>query len=337
MKYKKEIILGLLITVGIALLIWGINFLKGKDIFSNKREIFAVYKQVNGLSSANPILINGLKVGQVREVFFHPNGSGNVVVRMNLTNDFSIPKNSVARIISSDLLGSKAVDIQLGDSKKNIENGDTLLASIQSSLQEEVNIQLLPLKRKAEDMMLSLDSVLAVVQYIFNENTRENLAKSFESLKITISNLEHTTFNLDTLVGKERGRLGTILSNVESITTNFKGNNQKINNLIANFSEISDTLAKANVAKTIRKADNTLKEMQDVMGKINRGEGSMGMLVNNDSLYKKLDNTVAELNLLFKDIKENPNRYVQVSVFGKKNKKDKKKTTNAKNKSSKGK
>ena len=142
------------------------------------------------------------------------------------------------------------------------------------------------------------------------------MEQSFESIRYTIQNLESTTYNLDTLVVTQRFRLANIIGNVESITANIKKNNDKINNIIANFSNISDTLAKAKIASTINNADKTLKDFSEIIAKVNRGEGSLGMLVNNDTLYNNLEGASKELNKLVEDIKLNPKRYLNFSVFG---------------------
>ncbi|MFA5780791.1 MAG: MlaD family protein, partial [Bacteroidales bacterium] len=236
-KIKREIKVGILVVISLAFFYWGFNFLKGRNYFSSSRVFYAVYSQVNGLVEANPVVINGLKVGEVRSISFMDN-KGRVLVTFSVENDIKIGRNSIARIYNSDFLGSKAIEIILHDSisKKYkyiyAENGDTLLSGIQASISEEVSAQMLPLKKKAERLMASLDSVISVIQYVFNESTRENLMRSFESIKFTIKNLEHATYNIDTLVSTQRFRLSVIFANIESITTNFKNNNSKLTNVI---------------------------------------------------------------------------------------------------------
>jgi phospholipid/cholesterol/gamma-HCH transport system substrate-binding protein len=280
-----------------------------------------VYNQVNGLVDANWVMINGVKVGEVRDISFIDT-KGRVLVQFSIDNKIKIPLNSISRIYNSDVLGSKAIEIVLGDSSVMAKSGDTLRSQIQPSITEEVSYQMLPLKRKAESLMASLDSALAVIQYVFNESTRENLKHSFESIKNTISNLEHTTYNIDTLMTTQRNRLSQIFANIESITSNFKNNNSKLTNVISNFSSISDSLSKVKIVKTINKADDVLKDFSEITAKINKGEGSLGLLINNDSLYNELDKSSKELNLLLEDMRLNPQRYVHFSVFGKNPKKN---------------
>ena len=317
MTIKKEykIAAGFIITL--LLLYWGLNFLKGRDLFNKQRKFYVVYNQVNGLVVSNNVLVNGMRVGQVNRMYFYPDKSGRIVVEMLITNgDLVIPKNSIARLFSGDLLGSRAIDLQLGDSKTEAVEGDTLKSFVQATLSEEVNVQIQPVKQKFESVMASLDSVLVIIKSVFNENTQRNLELSFTSIRNTIQNLESTTYNIDTLVVTQKHKLSLIIGNVESITANIKNNNDKITNIINNFSSISDTIAKAKLANTITNANKSLKEFNEILEKINKGEGSLGLLLNNDELYNSLNKASKDLDNLIIDVKENPNRYVSVSVFG---------------------
>lgn len=317
MKIKREVKVGILVVFCLFFFFWGFNFLKGKNYLSGNRIFYAVYNQVNGLVEANGVMINGVKAGEVREISF-TDDKGTVLVEFAVDKNIKIPRNSISKIYSSDVLGSKAIEIVLGDSKTMAESGDTLKSFIQPSITDEVSAQMRPIKAKAETLMASLDSVLTVIQYIFNESTRDNLKQSFESIRNTISNLESTTYNLDTLMTTQRGRLSKIIYNVESITGNFKNNNAKLTNVINNFSDISDSLSKITLVKTLNKADEVLKNFSEISEKINKGEGTLSLLINNDSLYKGLEKSSRELNLLLEDIRLNPQRYVHISVFGKK-------------------
>ncbi len=315
MSKFKYIIIGLLITGTIALFVWGINYLKGKNFFIEEETYYVVYDRIDGLTSANAVTINGLKVGQVREVYFHPNGSGKIIVSFVLVHQYNIPDSSVALIYSADLMGSKAIMLQLTNSTNYYKSGDTLFSAIEKDIKDQVSAQMLPLKVKAEDLMLSIDSVMNVIQYIFNDATRKNLSKTFENIKLTITNLKSASVSLDSMMYNEKDKLALIFSNVESITSNLKENNEQITNILANFSSLSDTLAKSEIVSTINNANLALTRTNDILSMIERGEGSMGMLINNDSLYNNLNKAAYDLNKLMFDIKDNPKRYLHFSIF----------------------
>ncbi|MPM11613.1 hypothetical protein SDC9_57961 [bioreactor metagenome] len=319
---KREVRIALFFILGMVLVYWGINFLKGKDIFSTQTVLYAEYENITGLQVANPIMLNGFKIGQISDIKFIPGGKGKLLVKMLITEDIAIPTNSVARIISSDLLGSKAMQIILGNSSNPAKSGDYLKGEIETDLKEEVSMQILPLKNKAEELLSSFDSVLVILQLIFNENTRDNLNHSFESIKNTIASLEHASYNLDTLMSSQRFRLSTIFANVESITTNLKDNNDKIRQIFSNLNSISDSLARSNFKATINSANESLARFNDIMTKVDQGQGSLGMLINNDTLYYNLEKSSNDLDKLVEDIRLNPQRYLHFSIFGRSGKRN---------------
>jgi len=323
LKIKKEIKIGFLFIATLAISIWGLNYLKGKDIFTKQRLLYAIYENVNGLQVSNPVLLRGYKIGQVKDIHFTNDSSPRIAVIMSISSDVKIPKKTTAKIFSEDLLGSKAIELQFIKSNAYVENGDTLVSDIQASLGDEVNRQMLPVKQKAEKLMASLDTVLASIQSIFNENTRDNLRQSFENIKITIDKLRNTLTNVDTIISEQKNNLSAIILNVQSFTGNLKKNNQEINHILDNISTFSDTLTKLQISKTINNANKAINDISSVIDKVNKGEGSIGLLIHNDSLYRNLNSSSKELNELLRDIKLNPQRYVHVSVFGRNPKRNK--------------
>jgi phospholipid/cholesterol/gamma-HCH transport system substrate-binding protein len=312
-RYPYFVAFSFLAALG--LFVWGINFLKGKDIFKRERVFYAEYHEVGGLSKTNPVLIRGMRVGQVSRLEFHPNMQGTIIVSFSLDTDFAIPSNSVARIISSDLLGSKAVEIQLGNSATLIASGDTLLSSIETSLMDEVNAQVAPLKMKAESLLSSIDSLVVVVQSVLNDDARENITKSLKSISATFANIEKTSNTLDLALDEERGRISEILMNAKTVTASLEESAYNFNRLIDNLALFSDSLIVVDVPGTLRKADESIMQIGVLVEKINKGEGTLGMLMHNDTLYFELERSAEELNKLLEDIRANPKRYVRFSVF----------------------
>lgn len=315
-KISKTAKIGFLITIAIAILVWGVNYLKGVNFFRGEDKYYVVYERIAGLVEASPVLINGFQVGQVRDIHFYPDKSGKIVVSFVIDDEFKLPKYTIARIYSSDIMGTKAIELILGRSLYFYHQvGDTLLPEIEGTLKETVNAQVLPIKKKAEDLLLSIDSVMTVVQFIFNEATRDNLSQTFEGMKATILNLEEISSSFNILLKDEKGKIADIFSNIESISSNLKNNNEALTNLIENFSSISDTIAKSEIASTIYNANKALTQVNELIDRINKGEGTIGLLMNNDKLYNNLDRAANDLNKLLEDLRENPKRYVHYSLF----------------------
>jgi phospholipid/cholesterol/gamma-HCH transport system substrate-binding protein len=320
-KTGKIIYIALLFLVAIALLIWGLNFMKGRNILTKERTLYAVYDRIAGLNVNNPILINGHQVGLVRYIEFAKNDpDAKLIVQMGITSKIPIPEDSRA-IIETNLLGSNVINIQLGKSSLMAGYNDTLSSDVATTLQEQFSLEMLPVKKKAENLMLSLDTILTIISTVLNEETRLNLSMAMENIRRSIDNLKNTTYNIDTLVSSQKNRLTQIFSNVESITTNLEDNNQAITNIIDNFSAVSDTLAKVQFAQTIRNADHAISEFSSVMTKVNEGDGTLSLLINDKKLYKDLEKSSEALNELIRDMKQNPDRYIHLSVFGKSSRK----------------
>lgn len=315
MKIPKEAKIGFIGLITIAAFIWTFHFMKGKNILKYARTYTIIYNKIDGLEESGAVLLSGYKVGLVKEIHFLPDLSGRLSVHILLEEKFDLPLNTVAQIFSADLMGTKAIRLNLAESDEFHQPGDTLIGDIEGSLQEQVSIQMLPLKNKAENLMLSIDSVLAVIQNTFNEDFRDDFSKSFEHIVATISNLQRSTYTLDTLLTNEEGRLARIISNVESISSNLRANNDELTNILKNFSSVSDSLASSDIKSTIENLDNTLTQMNIILEDINAGKGSVGMLVKNDTLYYNLEAAVGELDKLLRDMRENPKRYVHFSVF----------------------
>jgi phospholipid/cholesterol/gamma-HCH transport system substrate-binding protein len=309
-KIANETKVGILAAFSIALLIIGYNFLKGNAIFSTETVLYAKYPRVDGLAVSKPVLINGFQIGRVDKLVLQPDGS--IVATLKINGKYDIPKNSVARLESTDLLGSKAIVMALGTDKQFAQEGDTLNANVQQNLMEAVQ----PVQKKAEAIVEKMDSILTSVNSILNPNFQKNVDKSFNSIAATLASLEGTSKKVDNLVGTESSKISGILNNVEAITSNFKSNNQKINSILANLNTVSDQVAASNFKQTIENANKAVADFQEVASKINSGKGSLGLLINDPGMYDNLNNASKNLDNLLIDLRENPKRYVHFSVFG---------------------
>ena len=316
MKITNETKVGILAAFSIALLIIGYNFLKGNAIFSSETILYARYTHVDGLGVSKPVLINGYQIGRVDALQLEPNGS--ILATLKIKGKYDIPKNSVARLESTDLLGSKAIVMALG-SGAFAEDGDTLNANVEKNLMEAVQ----PVQKKAELIIGKMDSILTSVNSILNPNFQKNVDKSFNSIASTLSSLEATSKKVDNLVGAEGSRISVILANVEAISNNLKNNNQKINGILNNINSITDQVAAANFKQTIDNANKVVADLQSMVSKMNTGNGSLSLLLNDSKMYDNLNSASKNLDNLIIDLKENPKRYVHFSVFGGGGKKDK--------------
>lgn len=314
MKISNETKVGLLAVISIALLIIGYSFLKGNDVFSRDNTYHALYNRVDGLTASKPVLVNGYQIGRVSSLDLQPDGR--IRAEFKVKSSYTIPQNTIARISSTDLLGSKAIVFELGDSPSPATDGGELIAEDVKNILEQVE----PIQKKAADIAAVLDSVLSSINNTINEDFQKNFNRSLNSIANSLNSLEGITGQLNTLVGREKGRISDILANVESITENFQANNEQINSLLSNLNEISDQVAKANFAETIQSANKAMGDFQQVVDRIENGEGSIGLLLKDEKLYENLKSASENLDALLIDMKERPGRYIHFSVFGSRNK-----------------
>ncbi|HZG00556.1 MAG TPA: MlaD family protein [Chitinophagales bacterium] len=318
-RISNEAKIGLFAAVAIALLIIGYSYLQGNDVFTRQNVYYAVYTHVEGLAEANPVTVKGLSVGRVTEMEYIP-GRDVVVIKFSVSSDIKLPRGTVAQIISADLLGSKALLLQLADNSNFHANNDTVASSVQESLSSSVRAEIAPVKEKAENLLATLDSVVTTVNAVLTPETRDRLVASIKSIQSTLNNLDQSSENLDALLRNNTSRMDRIFANIESISSNIRDNEEQITAMLQNVSAITDSIRRANITQTFNEAKAVLLQTQQIMDKINRGEGSMGLLVNDQKLYNNLDSAAKSLDELLVEMKSNPNRFVHFSIFGRKEK-----------------
>lgn len=317
MKIKNETKVGILAAFAIALLIIGYNFLKGNSIFSSETILYAKYTQVDGLAVSKPVLINGYQIGRVAALELQPDATIKATLKIN--GKYEIPKNTIARLEGTDLLGSKAIVLTLGNDKNFAQDGDYLQTNVEKGLMETFQ----PVQKKAELIITKMDSILSSINTILNPNLQKNIDRSFTSIAGTLTSLESTSKKVDALVGSESSKLSSILSNVEAITANFKSNGARIDAVMKNLNTMTDKVAAINFETTVNNANKAIADLQGMISDLKNGKGTLGALLNDRQMYDNLNNASKNLDALMIDLKANPKRYVHFSVFGGGNKKDK--------------
>jgi phospholipid/cholesterol/gamma-HCH transport system substrate-binding protein len=318
--FSREFKAGVLVVLAASVLYWGISFLKGSDLFEHGTEVYAVYDNAEGITKSQSVTLNGFSVGKVSDVYFHPNHSGKIVVKMNITTDYPITANSLAEIRSADLLGAKEIALVLEKGSVLIESGDTLRSAIEASLSESINKEVLPVKVKAEKLLASLDSTVNILTGFLGGEMQEEFRTSFDNVNRSISNLGTITDEISLYMSENREALGSATQNLERLTSMLNENRDELDRVFNNLANISDTLARANAGEAMRSLSKTATRLDAITSTIEAGEGTLGKLVANDSLYNEINHAILSLDKLLEDIKEHPGRYVEISIFGGKNK-----------------
>lgn len=313
MKISNETKVGSLTAIAIVILILGFNFLKGKNVTDRSDKIYAEFPNVDGLQVSNPIMINGLQVGKVYAMQEKDKNLSAIIVTISLNKDINIPKNSVATI-SSELLGTTAVKIKMGNSADYIADGDTLSTMKSLGLADRLQSSLDPTLASVNKTLGSLDSVLHNLNSVLDPNTKNNLQS-------IVSNLTASTKSLDRLLDAQTGMLAKTLVHTESITGNLANNNAKINATVDNLEKATGKLANARFDEAVNSLEGTLKKLDATVDNINNSKGTLGSLLNDRKLYDQLLQTNRSLTTLLDDLRMHPKRYVNISVFGRKDKK----------------
>lgn len=306
MKGKKEILIAVLVIVSIALFYYGYGFLKGSNLFAEGKTYYAVYTNVSGINNDDPVSVNGFRIGKIRSSTLIP-GERRVVLELEVSySGLDIPKDSRAIIANTGLLGGKEIDIEIGKSGQVLEEGDTITSGTEEDIFSSLSSSLEPFEKKALEAVVSIDSVMQLMQTVLNQKNRENLETSMEHVAQTMKNLNASSSDLKGLLASESSKIKTVIDNLNKVSKDF--------------SQISDSLKDVKFNETVQRVNASLDNANAILKKINSGEGTVGKLVNNDSLYMYLQSASKDLDLLLIDLKENPKRYVHFSLFGRKDK-----------------
>lgn len=303
MSLSKEVKTGLLAIVAIALLIFGYSFLKGQNLLDDDRTFYAVYDNVEGLAPSSSVTINGLEVGKVVSIKFLDN-RGNLLVTFKMNNEFDFSKNSIAQIYGGGLIGGKSLAvIPQYERGQMAKSGDTLPSAIDEGIFELVNDRLTPLQNKVEAVMTDADSVLTAVTDVLDRDTRRNLRVAIKDLSETATYFKEASGSLNNLLTTNSDKLNRTFTNLDESAQNVN--------------KLTDSLSNLEINKMVTDLEKVIADFEKISGKLERGEGTAGKLLNDDALYDNLQRATKQMEELMQDIKLNPKRYIHFSVFGK--------------------
>jgi phospholipid/cholesterol/gamma-HCH transport system substrate-binding protein len=306
LKITREIKVAVLVILSIVLFYWGFTFLKGRNLFDSSNKLFAVYDNVAGLVVSAPVTINGLNIGKVNTIEMLPDGK--MKVELVITNEqIKIAKSSVAQIMDSGLIGGREIAIINNFSDKNYaQSGDILKTSDKLGLTAELANQIGPVKDKVEILLENANKLIQNLNTTLDASTQQKLKSAIASLEVTMAEFSQTSKSINGILAENKSKLNTTLTNFEKTS--------------GNLNAMSSSLEKADLGATVKKLEATLTSVNGMMANLEQGKGSMGKLLSDDAMYNNLTKTSKELELLLQDLRLNPTRYVNVSVFGKKNK-----------------
>lgn len=312
MKINNETKVGLLAIIALTLLIIGFNFLKGKDLFNKSKKIYAVFSDLGTLEKSNEVKINGLPIGNVYDKRELDKDVSAVVITISLSRDVNIPINSIA-YIGSSLVGASFIVIEKGDSKTFMKSGDTLHTRVETGILGDVKAQLNPTLSKVRDVLDSLKNTLSGANKIFSNENKANLAQ-------TMTNLNKASSSLTSLLDNQTGSLAKTLNNAQELTENLKSNTDDIKATIGNAKKASEKLAALELQPTIDSLNSMITQLKATAAKISSKEGTLGALINDKTLYNKINDAILSAEILMDDLRTHPKRYVNLSIFGKKDK-----------------
>jgi len=314
LKLSREIKTAFLVIGGVLLFVFGFSFLKGKSFFEKDKIIYTVYDEVEGLVEGAKVTINGLVIGKIMKIDFLPNTT-RILITMSVRNELDFSPQSEAILYEAGLIGGKAIQIDpVFDSKSIVKSGDTLVSALKPGLTELINKQIEPLQLKIENMLTSADSLFIGVGNILNNDSQENLKSILKNLSLSTSKINDASISLVEILKKNQSNIDNTFENFAETSDNLK--------------TITDSISQANLAVAINKFTNTIESLDGIVATIESGNGTMGKLVKDETLYQNLSQASKELEDLLSDLKSHPKRYVHFSLFGKNDKEEKSKENN---------
>ncbi len=299
MKLTNEVKIALVAIAGIVLLFFGLQYLKGVNLFSTDDRYYVQFSDVTGMSTASPIYANGFKVGVVEEIEYDYNSPDKILAVISVDQRLKLPKGTIAEI-SSDLLGNVRIELTFGENASGmLAEGDTISGSLQQGMMGKAAAMVPQIER----MLPKLDSILASVNNLLSDPA---IANSLHNVDQITANLTTTTQELHQLSASLNQQVPQMMAKADGLLTNTEGFTRKLNDV--------------DVATMMHKVDQTLSNVQQMTDALNSKEGTLGLLMHDPQLYQNLNSTMYNADQLMIDLKEHPKRYVHFSIFGKKDK-----------------
>lgn len=305
-KISKEWKVGIVSIVIVLLFVWVGFFLAGRNLLTSENTYYAVFENTGGVNIASPVMVNGKKVGRVSTIEFVSDTDYRIKMGIGIKKKYKIPKGSVASVESLGLMSGSGVVLYLGNEAEILPSGEWL----EGQQKPDLLASLSPMKDRLESILISMDSVMGSINKIMDDKAVKDLNLTISSLRTSMENLSQLTDHANDMLTDNKNKVGGIVDN--------------LNKMARNMEKVSDTLANAELGATIASLHQTIVSLQGMMDKVEAGEGNLGQLLHNDTLYQNLENSSRQLELLLQDFRENPGRYIHISVFGNKNKEKKK-------------
>jgi len=310
-KISREVMVGGFALITIVAFILLFNFLKGAAIFTSTDAYYIVYDNIAGLTESNPVEISGYQAGVVQDIRLINDGSGKLLVSISVDRNFNIPEGTKAEITTATLIAGMKIILRMGSSSEMLHNHDTLDGYVATSIIDRLSQTITPLEGNISGIIVKLDSVISAINGVFTPAFSNDIRSA-------VANVNNVTASLSEVTGSQKEALKSSIESLKEFTTMLSSNSASLDTTIKNLAAVSDTVASFDLGAALASLKSSLSNLDEIVKGISQGEGSAGKLVKDDNLYTNLNNTLADLDLLLKDLKENPKKYVHFSLFGKK-------------------
>lgn len=303
-KHSKELTIGICVIVALAVLFFGIEFLKGNNIFKPSNYYYASYTDVSGLAQSAPVTLNGFKVGQVRDIYYDYDNPGHVKVELSLDKELCLPEGTQALLVS-DMLGTASISLVMGTSPQILEVGSTLQGSTPPGLMSGITENILP---SVATMLPKIDSLITALNVIVSDPA---IKSSLQNIDATMLNLRNGSANLSTVMRRMPG----IANDAAATVSNVRDMSASLSTIATDLTVVSGQIKGMPLDATVQNLYATSQSLNELIAKLNQPDSSLGQLINDDALYRNLTNASASLDSLLIDVKKNPKRYISIKLL----------------------